>query len=323
MKKILSVLLLFTIPFLLSGCAALEDEESIQANALLFDTVIRLEIWGTNNQEFLNECLRMCEEYEQRFSRTIDTSEISKINHAGGAPVTVSDETIALLNLGIYYGELSGGGFDITVAPLSILWDFKNNKGFVPSQAEIDEARSHVNYKNISIEGNTVTLSDPKAAIDLGGIAKGYIADRLKEYLESKGVEHSIISLGGNILTIGTKPDGSSYAIGIQRPFDERNAVITSVEVAGKSVVSSGVYERYFETEDRLYHHILDPQTGYPVESNLLGVTIISDASVDGDGLSTTCFALGLTDGMALIESLDGIDAIFITDDYKLHDTRK
>ena len=127
------------------------------------------------------------------------------------------------------------------------------------------------------------------------------------------------INLGGNVLALGAKTDGSAYTIGIQRPFGEENEAIVSVSITDQTVVSSGVYERYFEVDGTRYHHILDTATGYPYDNGLLEVTIITDASVDGDGLSTTWFSLGLEDGMALVESLDATEAIFITDDYEVH----
>jgi len=235
----------------------------------------------------------------------------------------VSDTTIELLKKGIKFGELTDGAFDITIAPLSELWDFKNNPGNVPSESDIAEALSHVNYKNIVIEGNTVTLTDPEAAIDLGGIAKGYMADQLKEYLLREGVNSAIINLGGNVLTIGEKPDETAFNIGIQKPFDEQNATITSVQVKDSSVVTSGSYERYFKVNDVIYHHILNTKNGYPCDNGLLSVTILSEASIDGDALSTTCFALGLEKGQELIASLEGIDAIFVTEDFEIVDTRK
>lgn len=306
----------------LTGCIK-PVKEPIERTGIHFDTVINLKIYDTDDISLLDDCFKFCEEFEQTVSRTLETSEIYQINHSNGNPVEVSDITIELLQKGIEYGELTGGKFDITVAPLSELWDFKNNSGELPAPTAIDEALSHVNYKNIIIEGNTVTLTDPNAAIDLGGIAKGYMADQLKEYLLSKGVESALINLGGNMLAIGTKPDGLEFNIGIQKPFDKQGAAITSVKTNDSSVVSSGVYERYFELNDKIYHHILDTETGYPYDNGLLSVTILSPLSVDGDALSTACFALGLEDGMKLIKSLDNIDAIFITDDYKLHDTRK
>lgn len=319
--KLIIIPMLFT-SILLSGCTTPPSKEGLSTQTIMFDTMISIQIWGTDDAQLLSRCVDMCEEYENLFSRTIDTSEISQINAAKGQPVEVSDETLEVLQKGIYYSELSGGKFDITIAPLSILWDFKNNTGTLPAFDAIEEAKSHVNYKNIQIQGNTVTLSDPDTMLDLGGIAKGYIADKLKEYLISEGIEHGIISLGGNVLTIGTRLDGTDFRVGIQKPFDKQNTSITSVNIQGQSVVSSGIYERYFEVDGILYHHILNPETGFPIENHLLGVTIISEKSVDGDALSTTCFMLGLEEGMKLIEEIEGVEAVFITEDEQLHKTK-
>ena len=314
--RLLSIILGFTI-LLCSGCGT--TKEPLTATDFYFDTVIKILLYDTNDQKILDDAMELCQQYEKKFSRTIETSEISKINNSKGTPVTVSDETIELLKKGIHYSKLSNGAFDLTIAPLSNLWNFKDNTGTIPSDEEIKEKCSHINYENILIKGNTVTLLDPEMSIDLGGIAKGYVADQLKEFFISKGIEHGIIDLGGNVLLIGNKPDGSDFHIGIQKPFDERNETIASLSVHDKSVVSSGIYERYFKINDQIYHHILNPFTGFPYENNLLSVTIISDSSVDGDALSTTCFSLGLEKGMELIDQLENTEAVFITKDYKLH----
>ena len=270
----------------------------------------------------------MADTYEHYFSNTISDSDISKINDADGDYVTVHDETIELLQKGIYYGDLSNGKFDITIGTLSNLWDFSDkalekentsSTSLVPSDTDIKNALATVNYKNVKIDGNQAALTNADATLDLGGIAKGYIADKMKDYLNENGVTSGIINLGGNILVLGPKDDGNAYRIGIQKPFDEDGNSIASVSITDQTVVSSGVYERYFKENGVLYHHILDTSTGYPYDNHLLGVTIITEKSVDGDGLSTTCFALGLEDGMALIESLPDTEAIFITDDYELH----
>ena len=307
---------------LLCGCS-LTIKEPLSKTGFHFDTVITIILYDSKNEKILNTCFDYCKEFENLVSRTIKTSEISKINRANGQPVEVSDTTIELLKKGIEFGELTDGAFDITIAPLGELWDFKNNPRNVPSEADINEALSHVNYKNILIDGNTVTLSDPKAAIDLGGIAKGYIADQLKEYLLSENVTSAIINLGGNVLTVGNKPDGNAFHIGIQKPFDEQNATITSVSVKDSSVVTSGSYERYFKVDDTIYHHILNTETGYPCDNGLLSVTILSEESIDGDALSTACFTLGLEEGQKLIESLEDIDAIFVTKNFEIINTHK
>ena len=311
------------LPTLLTGCSGQSSktvsQDPVSRTDILFDTVVTITLYGDDQEQHLEDCFSLGKKYENLLSRTIDTSEVSQINQAKGQPVTVSDETLELIEKGLYYSELSGGAFDITIAPVSSLWDFKAENPAVPDSAVLEEAVSHVDYHQVQIDGNQVWLTDPDAGIDLGGIAKGFIADKFKEYLTGQGVTSGIINLGGNVLTIGEKPDGSAYTICIQNPFREERGPITALEVRDCSIVSSGIYERYFRVDDKLYHHILNPATGYPYENNLLGVTIISKASVDGDGLSTTCFALGLDKGLELIRSIDGVEAIFITDDYELH----
>ena len=155
--------------------------------------------------------------------------------------------------------------------------------------------------------------------LDVGAVAKGYIADRLRDYLEEEGIDHAMIDLGGNIIAMGSKLDGSDYNIGIQKPFDENGTPITSVKLSDKSIVTSGVYQRYFEQDGKIYHHILDPATGYPCENNLYSVTIITDSSLTADALSTTCFLLGYEKGMNLINQLNNVDAVFITNDNQIH----
>jgi len=319
-RNILSIFIL-AASMLLASCAS-SNTAPISKTGLYFDTIIKIDIYDSTNTGLLDQCFQYCETFENTISRTIETSEISQINNANGEPVIVSDMTVELLQKGIEYGDLSHGKFDITIAPLSELWDIKNNPGIIPDESEIQKALSHVNYKNIQITGNEVTLLDPEAAIDLGGIAKGFMADRLKEFLISEGVKSALINLGGNILTIGSKPNGSPFKLGIQKPFDKQGIPITAVDCIDNSLVSSGVYERYFELDGIRYHHILDTETGYPYKNGLLGVSILSPKSVDGDALSTACFALGLEEGIELINSLENIEAIFITEEYRLYDTR-
>ena len=321
MKQLYRFIVLCIVSVLLCGCSS-TTKDPLSKTGFYFDTVITITLYDSKNEELLNTCFDYCTEFENLVSRTITTSDVSRINSAGGKPIEVSDTTIELLKKGIEFGVLTNGAFDITIAPLMELWDIKNNPGNVPSETDITEALSHVNYKNILIDGNTVTLTDSLAAIDLGGIAKGYMADQLKEYLLRKGVTSAIINLGGNVLTIGAKPDGTSFNIGIQKPFDKQNETITSVSVKDSSVVTSGSYERYFKVHDTIYHHILNTDTGYPCDNELLSVTILSEESIDGDALSTSCFALGLEEGQKLIESLEGVDAIFVTKDYLVIDTR-
>lgn len=319
---LLTLLLLFCQ--IVSGCDT--ASEPTTRSGFYFNTVISVTIYDKVSESVMDECFELARQYENYFSNTIPDSDISKINDAGGTPVTVHDETVALLEIGISYGELSDGRFDITIGTLSDLWDIstkalleETNASMIPSNEDIAAALATVDYRNIKIEGNDVTLLDPNAKIDLGGIAKGYIADKMKEFLNEKGITNGFINLGGNVLALGGKEDGGAYTIGIQKPFAEDNSAIASVQVTDETVVSSGIYERNFTVDGTLYHHILDVSTGYPYDNGLASVTIITKNSVDGDALSTTCFSLGLEDGMALIEELEDTEAIFITTDNEIY----
>lgn len=319
-KRLAAVLT--SIAILLSGCSGLSGEREQIYTDTLFDTVVRIEIYDSVDDDVLKGCEDICKKYDAMFSNKNADSEISRINAAGGSPVEVSGETVKLIKKALYYSEFSNGLFDITIAPVSDLWDFHSETPTPPAPEVLSEAVSHVDYKNIVIKDNTIKLADPHAAIDVGGIAKGYIADRVKEYLKKQGVRHAIINLGGNVLAMGGRLDGSDYNIGIQKPFDDAGEPITSVRVSNKSVVTSGTYQRYFEAGGKLYHHILDPGTGLPCENNLHSVTIITDSSLTADALSTTCFLLGLDKSLKLLDQLDNVDAVFITKDNKIHYSR-
>ena len=317
----LSLTILVIICVQISGCS--RTAEPITETGFCLDTVVQITLYDTDGRNSciknIQECFTLIDNYEHLFSATIEGSDIWNINHSGGRPVSVCDDTVSLLQTALYYSELSGGQVDLTVLPLSELWDFgSEGNSHKPDDNAIIEAVSHIDYHMVHIDGNTVTLSDPEASIDLGFIAKGYIADQLKEYLINRGVESACISLGGNIITIGNKPDGQPYRIGVQKPFAADGEIITAIDVTDSSAVSSGVYERYFYEDGVLYHHLLDTVTGYPADNNIAGVTILTPSSVDADALSTTCFFLGIDKGMTLIESLDNAEVLFITMDGEL-----
>ncbi len=311
------LLLLFCF---LCGCQTTKRNFPITKSGFALDTFITISIYDSKDTAILDECFTICNVYEKQLSRTIADSDIGKINASNGLPVQVSAETIDLLQKGIDYGNLSQGLFDITIAPASSLWDFTSGHPVLPKDSAIQEALPLISYRDILLdtEAHTVTLKNAGSAIDLGGIAKGYIADRIKDYLIKEGITSAIIDLGGNILTIGLKPDQSKFLIGIKEPFSETGDVLTGVYVRNKSVVTSGTYQRCFWINDVLYHHILNPKTGYPADTGLNSVTIISDGSADGDALSTICLLLGLQDGLSLIESLPDVEAVFITDHNEL-----
>lgn len=321
--------LLFSVALCLSSCG--QKKEPVVKSGFYFDTVITITLYGESERlsPLFDEVFALCARYEAMLSRTVKDSDIAMINEAAGTPVVVHPETISLLQTACSYAELTDGLVDPTVTPLLLLWGFGDTEASVPPSAPsippdadaLAEARSHVDHHSIVIDeqAGTVMLTDPLAAIDLGFIAKGYIADRIRDYLISQNVAGAIINLGGNVLCIGEKPDHSPYRVAVKYPFGGAEDVITTLSVRDQSVVTSGVYERFIELDGVRYHHILHPQTGYPVENGLLSVTIVTDSSTDADALSTACFVLGLTDGMALIESLDHTEALFITEDYELH----
>lgn len=306
------------------------SQEPVSATAIKLNTTVTVTIYDSQDRELLTECMNLCDKYEKIFSRTASDSELYQLNHRELTPVAgtedtfqVSDPLAELIRKGLYYSELSEGAFNIAIEPLTSLWDFTAEDPQVPEDRLIQEALTKCDYHNVSVsDNNEVILKTEDTAIELGAIAKGYIADRLKDYLISQGVKSAIINLGGNVLCIGGKPDDSSFKIGIQKPFADRSETIAVMDIKDKSVVSSGVYERCFEQDGTLYHHLLNPRTGYPYDNGLIAVTIISDESVDGDALSTTCFALGLEDGMKLAESLNNVQAFFVTSDYEIHYTK-
>lgn len=317
----IAYLLILCCIFLI-GCAS-ENTNPISISEFKLNTIVTITIYDSQNTQLLDECMAICDRYELLFSRTNPESELYRLNHREldslNGTYNLSSDTAALIEKGLEYSRLSDGAFDITVAPLSDLWNFTSSSPKVPDAGRLQSVLPLVDYKNIELRGQSFRFLQDKTALDLGAVAKGFIADEIKAYLTSQGVNSAMINLGGNVLCVGNKPDGAAFKIGIQKPFADRNETIATMEITDKSVVSSGIYERFFEENQRLYHHLLNPKTGYPYNNGLISVTIISDLSVDGDGLSTACFALGLEKGMALIESLPQTDAIFITEDYEMH----
>lgn len=334
LQKTRGILSILCLSLVLTGCSAVNKENTserteegkettainpISKSSIKLNTAIQITLYDSDDVSIIDSAFELCDYYEDLLSRTISTSEIYRLNEAGTANFQVSDETMEVLSKGLEYSKLSEGLFDITIAPLTSLWDFGSSNPKRPADADIEEAISHIGYQNVSLNGNTVTFKEDGMKIDLGAIAKGFIADKLKEHLLSKGVNSAMINLGGNVLCVGKKPNGAPFNVGIQKPFADRSETIAVMQLEDVSVVSSGIYERFFTEDGVAYHHILNPFTGFPVDNDLISVTIISPYSVDGDALSTICFALGLEKGLELIESIEGTYAIFITSDYELH----
>ena len=312
------ILIFLIIAVALSSCAKQQAGEKISETRLLLDTYCTITIYSTLDEEAINDILdrafEMCLEYEELFSITIEGSDVWRINHAGGEPIEISSHTVEVIKAGIEFGELSGGLFDITIGRLSRLWDFSNidrNRN-VPEAHEIDAAKSTIDYRQVNINGNFVHIDNPDAWIDLGAIAKGYIADRIAEFLIYSGINDAVIELGGDVVTIGKRPDGGPWQIGIR---DWTAHLLGVIDAAGTSVVSSGTYERMFEKDGVNYHHILDPRTGMPVDSDIISATVITENALIGEGLSTIAILMGSEKIQAFFEQVDGyIGAVVVLD---------
>ena len=335
-----------------TGEEVTEESDSVTKYSYYFDTIVSITVYGINYRTYaayagegaestfadaaddvISDAFSLCVYYENILSRTVEGSDVWNVNHAGGEAVVCDDETIQVVKLGIEYGDLSGGRFDITIGPVSDLWNFDGTDATqeaLPDGEDLAEALSHVDYQTVVVdeESSTIRLLDADAMIDLGGIAKGYIADRVCELLREEGVTGAIVSLGGNIACVGGKPveyygfvaDDASYknfTIGIESPYSDMTSIVGSSQVYDGTMVTSGIYERYITVDDVQYHHILDVDTGYPVESDVVGVTLLgpSGTSVDCDALATICLILGSEEGFALIEEQEGLEAAFILSD--------
>lgn len=303
-------------PFL-CGCSGRRPAASslgdVQTSFFCFDTACV--IGGTMSQDVLDHAVKRCQEFEQTLSRTIATSDVGRINSAGGTPVEVEPETSQLIDAALGYCEESEGLFDITIGAVSELWDF--HEGIVPEEEAIARALPHVGWQAVDVDlsASTVRLIDPKARLDLGGIAKGFVTDVILGELGEAGVESAFVNLGGNVGVLGAKADGSPWGVGVRDPSDETGqGSIAVVQTEGGSVVTSGLYERQFERDGRRYWHILDPRTGYPAESELESVSLYTKRSLDGDGYTKPLFMLGLEEGLAFLEKR-GIDGLLIRTD--------
>ncbi|MCI5535434.1 MAG: FAD:protein FMN transferase [Clostridiales bacterium] len=322
-RIIAAVLLTAVIIIPQTGCGG---KEPVSGSEFCLDTSCEITIYDMEGMSedkaagIIDQAFAEIREYENMLSRTVEGSDVYRINHADGKSTEVSAETLDVIHTGLLMAELSGGKFDITVGALTDLWKFTSDNPSVPEDQEIRKALETVGYENITMKGNEVGLSDSETRIDLGGVAKGYIADKTGEYMEAQGVTKAIINLGGNITAIGEKEEDTPWTIGIERPYSDRSEIVGSIKVSDKTVVTSGIYERQFVEDGVRYHHVLDPQTGYPAETDLEAVTITAVKGNSGfcDSLSTACLILGKEKAHRLVLKLQDeypqmeIEAAFI-----------
>ena len=323
LKKILVLVLAGT--FLFSGCAERREaaqqmlenqkmENRHEATTFAMDTIMTFTVIHEDGDELIIDAEQEIRRLENLLSVTVVDSDVSKLNAAAGKEaLDMHIDTQVLLAKGKELGEKTGGAFDIAISPIVKAWGFTEAEHSVPAQEKLNELLPLTDPSDVILENGKAYLQKEGMAVDLGGIAKGYTSDKVAELLREKGVESAIISLGGNVYGIGTKPDGEKWQVALANPLDA-NDYCGLLSVENQAVVTSGGYQRYFEEDGKRYHHIIDPATGYPAESSLLSVTIISDSGTEADVYSTALYVMGLEKALEFWEENGGFEAIFITE---------
>ena len=308
--KALTALLLLSLFF---GCRM--QPKQLSRTDYLLDTVVTLTLYGAKEED-LDAAFKEIRRLSDLLDAYAPFSDLGWLQAAAGTrPVAVAAETMSLLTFAKAMYEKTGGYLDVTVGPLIDLWDIRNG-GYCPKDEELSAALDLLGMDDLVLDeaNGTAYLARPGMRVDLGALAKGYIADRVKALLLNRGVKSGVIDLGRNILLIGEKPGNDPFSIGIQSP-NAAGEMLRVLSLRDQSLVTSGTYERYFERDGRRYHHVLDPFTGFPAETGLLAVTVLSDSSLWGDALSTACLLLGMEKGMALVESIPETEALFVLAD--------
>jgi len=295
----------------------IQINNTIDKTFLALGTINNVKIFNCENDNIVEEVMSRVAEIDDRMSAFKAESDISKISmNAGKGPQKVHEDTFRLICKAVEFSILSDGAFDITIRPLVKLWGINKKGDFVPSDSEIEKLLTMVHYQDILLdqESCSVALKRAGQALDLGGIAKGFAADEVKRILLKNGVQSALINLGGNIVTIGKRPDDQPWQIGIQNPLAPTGQFLGVFSATNKTIVTSGTNERFFIKDGIRYHHILDPRTGKPAQSSLLSVTAVCTCSTDADALTTALFILGPKKGLPLLSKI-GAEAIFISDD--------
>ena len=301
-------LMVLCLPLLLCGCA----QRSAEREFFAMDTVMQLRAHGPEAEAALSQAEAEIYRLEGELSCREEHAALAWLNKAGGG--TADAETAALLQTALTLCEKTGGAYDPALGALSQAWGFSTGAYRVPEQDALAEAMQESGAGLVQLDGTSVKLTNG-AQLDLGGIAKGYAAGRVRAILQDAGVTSAIISLGGNVAAVGTKPDGSAWTVGLQDP-DDPEAYFGTVSIEDACVVTSGAYQRYFEEDGVRYHHILDPVTGCPAESGLKSVSVVAKDDTLADALSTALFVMGLDAG-AEFQKRSGLsfEAVFVTDD--------
>jgi thiamine biosynthesis lipoprotein len=284
------------------------------ANSFGMNTDITYRVFGKNAKQAIVSAKSELSRLENKLSRFIQSSEVSKLNLlAGSGRVKISSETYEILSFALHLSEISQGLFDITAEPLIALWDYKHSTQ-VPKALKIRNVLPKVNFRDLMLDpaDQTAGLRKSGQSIDLGGIAKGYASDRCIKVFQEYGITSAVVNIGGNVSTLSNKPDGSLWNVGIRHPRLD-GGLIGAVRVNNKAVVTSGDYERYFiDQKGKRWHHILDPTTGYPAESGFISATVVANSAMTADALSTAMFVSGMDKGLEYLSHFPGVEAILV-----------
>lgn len=314
-RKNLLFCLMTAFIMILCGCGTEKSAQSFFA----MNTYMTFTVYGSDSEEIIHEAQNKVYELEKLWSVTDTESDIYNINNSAGEAVTVNEKTTRLIEFALKMSEKTDGKLDPTLYPVVSAWGFTTGENRIPSKDEITEMLSRTGCENIHISGNTITAENG-AMLDMGAVAKGYTGDEISEYLIDRGVKSALLDIGGNIQAIGLKPDGTQWQIGLRNPFSDD--ILGVLEISDSTVVTSGNYERFFTGDDgRKYGHIIDSETGYPVENGLASVTIIGKEGKVCDALSTALFAMGLDGAVGFYRQNGGFDMIIITEDSKIYVT--
>lgn len=299
-----------------SGTDSAENKVSSR-DIFAMDTYMSLKAYGDSGDKALDEAEKRIYEIERELSAVSEGSDIYRLNHACGEALTLSDDAAILIKKAVDIGSRTGGALDITVYPIVKEWGFTTGDYKIPQPTVLEELLQNVDYRKLHIDGNKVRLPE-NAEIDLGALAKGYTGDEIMKIMAKNGITSAVVSLGGNVQALGSKPDGSDWRVAVRDPFSpDRDMCV--VETSGRAVVTSGNYERFFIGEDgSRYCHIIDPKSGFPSDNGLVSVTVIGESGLECDALSTALFVMGSEKAAAFASSAAGYDVILVTDDKRI-----
>ena len=305
-------LILLCLLLCLTGCS----EPKITKQIFAMDTYMEMTAYGKNAETALQDVISTINSYAKELDPEVESSAVYALNHANGNAVTLDPVIVDMLTTAKQIWQQTEGALDLTVYPVVKAWGFIDSAHTVPSAAQLQQLQTVPCFDAVDIDSHTVTMP-AGSEISFGAVAKGAMAERSKQILKEYGIESAFLSLGGNVQTVGVKPDGSLWRIGVQDP-NNLSGYLGIVSIGELAAVTSGSYQRYFEQDGKLYHHIIDPATAAPAESGLVSVTILCDSGTMADCLSTAMFIMGEEAALAYRSTYGGFDMILVTDDHRV-----